>query len=294
MDTGLLMVVLNKFMGIFPFIAVGFGLAFLYKLIADRITPYDDTNQLRAGNFAVGLDRGGALLGIMLAAGGGLIAEPGAGYWGHLWMFTVAGLVAVGLFICVCYYVINRVILWKVKSAEQISNENQAVAIVHFCAYISLGIIMSASFGRGNSGFLNGVLSAPLFTVLGIAVFVTIYLVYSLWRRRQGLSADKVIGQGDWPAAIDLGSTMVAMSLALWFAIASDFDGWTVKLVVFGLAAAVNVVTVIIVRFFASILLARELRPAKGEPYKGNAAQSVLIGLVTIGLVLTTGMVAFV
>lgn len=250
--------------GILPYLLIAFGLLLpLFKLVHDWITPIDDDQALKDGNPAAGTNRGGAYLGFLVAMSGSLILSEESSYLRDLTMFLLDGFIALGVF-AVAHYVFDWTMLKKVNNARSILAGNGAVARAELCAYVSLGLIMSASFSGGGQGVLAGMANAILFSAIGIAVLVGVYTVYDiLWRWRENCDIDKQIGDGNMAAATDAGSLMLAMSITLWFSISGDFTGWWNDIASFAVAALSSVLAVSIGRGLAVLVLTRGLSSTK-------------------------------
>lgn len=315
MENEVVNAVFQGWIGILPFLGVILALCFAFRLIHDRISPQNDKEETGLGKLAVGLSRGGAYLGFILATCGSLIMS-GESYWTDLRMFAIDGVIALGVFAAACY-VFDWVILRKVNNAEQICLNNVPVGFVEFCAYVSLGLIMCGSFAGGGASFGRGIASAILFSGLGLGTLVVIYWVYSIFWRK----LDKQIEQGNLAAAIDVGSLMLGMSFALMLSIIGDFTGWANDIMFYFIAAASSVLSVAVARVFASVVVAvgprvlatavvvgqaaksdtvlspDELSEQIKEHVKanrhGNVARSAIIGSLTVGFGIVAGLRTF-
>jgi uncharacterized membrane protein YjfL (UPF0719 family) len=276
------------FVGIVPYIAAAFVLLFIFKLVHDLITPFKDHEELVRGNAAAGINRGGAYLGFLIAASGSLILSEHT-YLVDLGMFMLDGVVAVVVF-ALAYYAFDHVILWKVNNSEAIQQGNKAVAVLEACAYVALGLIMSASFSGGGQSVLMGLASAVLFSAIGLGTLMAVYVMYDVLRRLFGsYNIDKRVGQGSMTAAIDAGTLLLAVSITLWFSISGDFTGWGSDLLSYAVAAAASIVAVSMGRVIALMTLARGLQRSDD-----NVARASIVGFVSIGIGFLAGLVTFV
>jgi len=281
-------------LGILPHLVLAFLVLLpLFKLVHDKITPIDDDAALRAGNAAAGINRGGAYAGFLIAMSGSLILSEETSYLSDLGMFLLDGVIALGVF-AAAHYAFDWVILKKVNNARAILGGNVAVAIVELCAYLSLGLIMSASFSGGGQSIWAGMASAVLFSAIGLGTLMGVYAAYDAgWRWRRHCDVDKQIGDGNVAAAIDAGSLMLAMSITLWFSISGDFTGWWNDIASFAVAALSSILAVSIGRGLAVLVLARGLGSTGSGLHHGNVAKSAIVGLSAIGAGLVAGLVTF-
>jgi putative membrane protein len=281
------------YLKIFPFLGAAFVLLFIYKVVHDRLTPFDDYAEMERGNAAAALTRNGAYLGVLVAMSGSLIMSDQS-YINDLLMFLLDGVVAIAVF-TVASHVFDWIIVFRVNNSEQIQQGNLAVALVEACAYMSLGLIMSASFSGEGAGLVTGLLSAVLFSLIGLGTLSAIYLVYAVyWRRHHGAHRiDDEVGAGHMDAAVDCGSLLLAMSITLWFSISGNFTGWANDIKSYAVASGASVIAVAISRVFARILLSRHTDPFIEGSSSGNVAKSTTIGMVSIGIGFVVGLVTF-
>lgn len=279
------------FIGILPFVAVASVLWVIYKTIHDRLTHYDDKAELSAGNTAAGLARAGAYLGVGIAASGSLIGseEP---FWFDLLMFLIDGLVAIGVF-TVASFVLDAVILRKIRNADHIVAGNMAVAVLEASALVSLGIIMSAAFSGGGQNILAGLGSAVLYSFIGLATIALIYLAFcGLYRLVHKCVVEKEIKQNNVGLASEAGGVLLGMSITLWFSISGDFTGWLNDFVSYAIAAGSSVLAVGVAWFLSGRLLTG-VPSVKDGTHLGNVAIGVIKMFALMGFGLIAGLVTF-
>jgi len=274
-------------LGIIPYLAVALGLLFIYKVLHDSITHYDDRAELLRGNTAVGLTRAGAYLGVVIAMGGSLINSD-LPWFIDFGMFALDGVLAVGVFTAASF-AFDWVILWKNNNAKQVEAGNKAVAIIEACAYISLGIIMNASFSGSGGGFWTGMLSAMVFSTLGLGTLLVIYLVFvRLYHWRYRCKVEQEIENGNVAMAIETSGVLLAMSITLWCSISGDFRGWIVDILSYGVAALSSVVAVGLAWFISG----RIFTGVPSVDTDGKHAQNRAIALIRMFLLLAWGLTA--
>lgn len=281
------------FGGILPFIAAGFVLMFVFRLIHDRITPFDDQAEMKAGNVAVGLNRAGGYLGVWIAISGSLILSEES-YWTDLGMFLLDGVIAIGVF-TIAAYVFDWIILPRINNAGEVAGGNKAVGLLEACIYVSLGFIMCGSFAGGGANLLTGILSAVAFGLTGLATLMVVWLGYNLvWRKIDPkCSIDRYVAEDKLGAAIDAGSLLLAMGVTIMFSIIGDFSGWGQDFLSYAIAVVASMLAVTVGRVIASLTLTRGTSFNKAGEHHGNLAKSLTIGFVSIGVGLLSGLVTF-
>ena len=276
-----------------PYLVVLAALLLLYKVLHDWITPYDDRAFMAEGNKAVAITRAGAYLGVAIAAIGSLISGDEQPYWLNVGTFVIDGIIAIFV-MTTAVFLFDRVIIRKVKNSERIVEGNVAVGLMEACAYISMGLITSASFSGGGLPFWQGILSAILFSFVGMATLAVIYLTYCLfWRQFKQCDVDSQIGRGNLAAAIDAGTLLIAMSITLWFSISGDFTGWGTDLGAYALAVLSSTLVVPVGRVVVGYYLTAGLQTTTCDSHHRSVARSLIVGFVSIAIGLMLGLIQF-
>lgn len=275
-------------------IVIGLGLLFVFRLLFNRLTPYDDAKVKQRGGDAAKaarITRLGAYLGYATAVAGSFVMSRQT-YWTDVMMFVLDGLVALGVF-AAAYYVIDLTILRKINNAGEIEKGNTAVAKVEFCAFLALGIIMNASFaGGGDRSMVSGFGSAALFSGIGLLSMMLAYTVYTVGWAIRGCSLDVQILKGNKAAAIEAGSLLLAFSTTLWFSIIGDFVGWADDIKSYLVAAVFSVLIVSASRMLASLLL-RNMGRTQKSVHHGSVTKATIVGLVSIVAGLGAGLYVY-
>ena len=282
---------LMGFVGILPYIVAVFLLWMTYKFIHDRLTHYNDDDQIKANNEAAGLNRGGAYLGVGIAASGSLIGNDLNYLEGIMW-FIVDGLAAIAVFTAASF-AIDAVLLRRIRNATHIEAGNKAVATVEAAAMISLGVITCASFSGGGQEPLPGLGSAVLFSVLGVALLAGTYLLFGfLYNLRHKCDVEREIESGNTAMAKEVSGFLLAMSVTLWFSISGDFTGWINDIASFFIAAAASLTSVSLAWFLSGRLLSSTPSIIGGVHQRNDTAASLkLAAMVAFGLI--AGLVTF-
>lgn len=254
----------------------------LVQPVAERVFDSRwEGEALKARNDASGVNRAGAYLGIVLALALSQLGSNGKGYWLSYGNFVASALITIVTFM-IAHHILDRVVVRRVDNSGLVSQGNMAVALTESAAYVSIGLVIGGSFaGGGDSSFWSGIGNALLFSVLGTAVLMAFYTVYTLAWKRFRVDVDARIGEkpaGHIPSAIDAGSVLIAVAFTLFFSIAGDTTGWIDDIVHFFVAVAASTVLVPAGRFVAGKL------DSVFDRQSSELGRSLLIGVITIGI----------
>lgn len=264
-----------------PFLGIAAVLMLIFRVVFDKLTPYNDRQVAKSGNKAARLTRRGAYLGYIVAIAGSLIMSKQP-YKADLMMFALDGVVALAVFV-VMYFAADLVILQRINNATEIEKGNVAVATVEFCAYLALGVVMNASFaGGGDRSVASGMLNAALFSAVGLLTVMAVYTVYTIGWSLRGCGLDNQVRLGNRAAAVEAGSLLVAVSVALWGSIIGDFTGWANDLKTYAIAMIYGVVAVSTGRLFASLVLTRNMGRTRRGKHHGSMRKAKIVGLTSI------------
>ncbi len=274
---------------------IGLGLLFVFRLVFNRLTPYDDMKVKQNGGRAAKaarITRFGAYLGYAIAVAGTFVMNHEPSFWGTVGMFAADGVVALIVF-AIAYYAIDLTILRRINNAGEIEKGNTAVARVEFCAFVALGIIMNASFaGGGDSNVAAGFASAALFSAIGLLSVMAVYTVYTMGWAIRGCSLDTQVLKGNKAAAIEAGSLLLALALTLWFSIVGDFVGWSDDIKSYAVAAIFSVAVVSVARSVTSLALIKMGRTQKSV-HHASATKASIVGFVSIVAGLGAGLFVY-
>lgn len=283
---------LMGFVGILPFIAVAFVLWLIYQFIHDRLTHYDDVAEIKSDNVAAGINRAGAFLGVGIAASGSLIGNDRSFGEMLLWFF-VDGLAAIVVF-TIAAFAVDAVFLPRIRNADHILAGNKAVGVVEAAAYIGIGIITCASFSGGGQDVWPGLLSATLFSYLGLGLVVGAFALFCLaYRALYKCDVREQIKHGNVAMAIEVGGVLLAMSVTLWFSISGDFTGWLNDIAYFFIAAISSMASVSLAWFLSGRLLSRTPSIVKDEQTgRGIHQRNIAAAIIKMGAMGAFGLVA--
>lgn len=277
--------------GYLPFLAVALAVTFVFSLIHNKITPFDDKAELQSKNVPAGLVRGAAKLGILIAASGSLIMSDHP-YWTDLGMFAADGLTAAVFVFAPASFVLDKVILPHHDNAVQVRDRNMAVAIAEAGSYVALGILMLSAFAGDGGGFWIGMISAVMWSWIGFAVLMAGVMIFKLRYRRRGCPVEEQLVAGDLGVGIAVATVAVATSLILSFSIIGDYEGLSTEIPSFAIAAASSLLAIAVIQFAVEQIYARKI-VFDGRTYLGNPASEMVTGNILLGMSFIVGLLTF-
>jgi uncharacterized membrane protein YjfL (UPF0719 family) len=288
-------IVFQGFVGIIPYLLIIGVLVYLFKVLHDWLTKYDDDGEIRSRNFAVGLNKGALYLGLILAMTGSLLSTQDS-YLLDLAVFALEGVIAVAVQ-TLASFIFDKVILPHIDNRKEIGEGNVAVAVVEAAGHLGLGFIMLSSFAGDSTASLGrDLLSGLVFSGLGLATLVLIYWLFSLlYKRIRKHSVGVEIANGNIAMAIEAGGVILAMSIVLGFSIIGDFVSWEYDILSYFLAALSAVLVVAIVQVISWFVFIRgtAIRTSDGS-HAANYASATVNGFLLTGAGVVSGLVTFV
>lgn len=259
------------------YVAAALLLLLVYAAVLN-LFRYRDADYLNTNNPAPIVQRGGRYLGLSIAMGGALVGMTSQ-FTESLGLFLIDGVLALAVFIALIY-VLDFITLWRIDNTRLVLGGNVAIAIVEAAASVALGLIMAASFVGEGPGLVNGLISAVVFSALGLATIALVYWGYELLTR---WNLEEEIQRDNRAAAIDVGGFILSMGLVLFFSIRGDFTGWFSDLTSYGIAAFIGIVLLMAVRGLIDLLLLREHSLLRDHAHHANMAVALLIGFISVG-----------
>ena len=217
----------------FSFALVGILFIFLAKRLDDwRTKEFDDDRHIDDGNVAVGLRRAGLYLGIAIAMSGAL-SGPSAGFWPDLLHLGVDGLIITG-FLFSARFINDFIMMGHLDNDVECIKEftlpdgrtiigNTAVGTVEAAMYIATGFILKGSLSGGGGTFVQSLLSALLYFIIGQAVLLIFGFLYELVTP---FNVREEIRKNNLAAGIGLGGILIALSIILMASLSGPFTGW--------------------------------------------------------------------
>lgn len=223
------------------FIIIAFLYIRLAKFISDRKAMKKglDANLsiLNSNNMALALRRSGLYFAIGLGMFGA-IAGPSRGFWLDTGLLLIDGALVVA-FIFIAQAINDKQVLRHMDNTQAIKDKNLAVGYTEFGAYIATGLIAMASF-QGEGG---GIISSLVFFVFGQVLLVIATKVYEKFTSWNVISE---VANGNAGAGMMLGGIMIAISIAIFGAIAGDFNSWATDIPNFLVSAIMAILFLVI------------------------------------------------
>ncbi|MBT8226762.1 MAG: DUF350 domain-containing protein [Dactylosporangium sp.] len=197
--------------------------------LINRITSFDDHHALfEERNTAYALQRAGLVFGQALALTSLINYRSSNDLSDFAWLIG-GGIWITGLLLGL------RIVAPMIINAGSTELERTvSVGLVRGSFYAASGLVIGAGLSGWAPSLATGLASTFVFTVLGIAVLIGVYVgnghlpPYRLSAR---------IREGNVAAAFIASGFMIALGLVLRYAIAGDFEGWGQGLVEFTLTA---------------------------------------------------------
>ncbi|RYG17772.1 DUF350 domain-containing protein [bacterium] len=197
------------------FVAVALVLMMVAKLIADRLTRYDDDAEIREGaNGALALRRAGMYLGLAIGLGGALLHLPAGGMLGpDLSTFALYGGSVVVLML-VAQVLNEAVMLRGMNTHDAIKGNNLAVGTVEFGQFVATGVIAAGAL-TGDGAFWTSALFMALGQV-GLLLGFVLYARFVKWSVREELAG------GNVAAGLLVGARLIALGVIVSGSISGD------------------------------------------------------------------------
>jgi len=198
----------------FLYFALGLLLLLLAKPIKGLTTRYNLSAQITgADNKAVAVATAGYLFGVLLVIRGVMLAgsDPALSVWRDLGSVVLWS--AISLLLLLCSAWINRKFLLREFDVhkELLQDRNVGTAAVLAATYIGTAMIIAASIsGSSGQGFVQELLEALLYFVIGQIGFILLGVVY---KHFCGYDVHAAIEQDNAAAGISFGATLIAMAI---------------------------------------------------------------------------------
>ncbi len=273
---------------------VGICFIWLVKKVDDwRTKDFDDDVHIDDGNVAVGLRRAGLYLGIAIALSGA-IGGASSGFWMDLLQLLFDGLIITG-FMFSSRFINDFIMLGHVNNDAECIREfatpdggktigNTAVGMVEAGMYIATGFILSGAISGTGGTFIQGILSAILFFILGQ---ITLLVFGLLYETITPFNVRDEIKDNNLAAGIGLGGILVALGIILMGSIAGPFTGWKTDIISFCIYAVFGIAMLLVFRIVVDRFLLPTTNIATEVKEDRNVAalavvQSVMIAVAII------------
>lgn len=246
----------------FIYVIVGIFFIWLVKKIDDwRTKEFDDDVHIDDGNVAVGLRRAGLYLGIAIALSGAMDGSS-KGFFLDLIQLLIDGFIITG-FMFSSRFINDFIMLGNINNDEECiktftapdgtqATGNTAVGVVEAGMYIATGFILNGAISGTGGTFVQGIVSAVLFFIVGqmaLLIFGFLYELITPYNVRNEI-------KGNNPAAgIGLGGILIALGIILMSSISGPFTGWASDMASFVIYAVYGIVMLLIFRVVVDKLL---------------------------------------
>jgi uncharacterized membrane protein YjfL (UPF0719 family) len=268
----------------FIYAVVGIAFIRLVKLIDDRRTrDFDDDKHIDDGNLAVGLRRAGLYLGIAIALSGAM-GGSSRGFFLDIIQLLVDGLIITG-FMFSSRFINDFIMLGNINNDQECVKTfmqpdgtrkvgNTAVGMVEAGMYIATGFILNGAVSGGGGTFIQGILSAVLFFILGQMALLVFGFLYELITP---FNVRNEIKKNNLAAGIGLGGILIALGIILMASISGPFTGWGSDVAGFAVYAVYGIVMLLIFRAVVDRILLPTTNIAVEIEQDQNVAAMVLV-----------------
>lgn len=262
--------------------AISLVFIFIAKLIADKLTPYDDDHEIEENsNISMGFRRAGLYVGMAIAMAGALGGNGANGsFLKDIGLLAIDGLIIIPL-IFIGRYVNDVFIIGTTKNDEAVRSGNIAVGLAEFGTFIATGLVINGSLsGEGRSLWLD-VQSTVAFFVLGQVIFVALTKLYQKSKHYDVVSE---ISSGNASAGVALAGMLIALGFIMRTSIAGSFTGWMSDIASFAASAAMGIMIILILRKIIDFLFLPNTTQEIEIKRDKNVAALVLTESLVVGL----------
>jgi len=265
----------NVYLLVFVYVILTMVFLFIAKMIADRLTRFDDDLAIQQeGNIAVALRRFGLFLGLGVAMtgvmGGGLSKLD-------MTTYILDGGIAILLFFF-AHYVNDYLLVPGISNNDLIKEGNVSTGLVEAGSFLATGILLSGAFA-GEEGPL---LSAVIFFLLGQSFLV---IAVKINQKVYRFNVAACLREKNISAGVTVAGLLVSYSLILRATIAGSFTGWAESLGYFFASALTGIVGLFIFQRLIGFVFLAKIR-ITDEIKQSNTAAAILVQGITITLAL--------
>jgi uncharacterized membrane protein YjfL (UPF0719 family) len=281
---------LAEFQGI-AYIVISFAILFLAKKLQDAAVKshFNADHEIEEeSNMAVGLRRGGMYLAIAFALYGAIKGANG-GFLSSVTILVVDG-VFILLVLALGKVIADKIILPHVDNSAEIAKGNKAVGFTEMGLFMATGLIAAGSFTGQSPSFLQGMVSAVVFFILGQIVLV---IGAKLVEVITHFNIHKQVAEGNTSAGIFFGGSLLILGVILNQAIAGDSLGWALDLTGFGISSVKGFLCLIIFKWAADwLFLPNTTIAIEVERDKNEAAMIVTVSvMLSVALLIVAAVV---
>ncbi len=204
--------------------------AFALWFIRNAITPQDDHAELRQGNVALAIERGGYLLAQAVAMVYAISGSYDPDDVGGSFALIAGKAVYIIVMMVILGFVVDWATLPNVPNNSLLLKGNKAVATAMAGSYLGLGFVVGASTVGTAKSLSQTILASVAFAALGLATVVVVIRLYiflsSKSYRSAGSNFYKEIEGDDLLPAIDLASLVISTAALVSIGVAGDMTSW--------------------------------------------------------------------
>lgn len=246
----------------FIYVVVGIFFIWLVKKVDDwRTKEFDDDVHIDDGNVAVGLRRSGLYLGIAIALSSAL-GGSSKGFFLDLIQLLIDGLIITG-FMFSSRFINDFIMLGNINNDQECVKSfvqpdggkivgNTAVGMVEAGMYVATGFILNGALSGAGGTFIQGIVSAVVFFILGQLALLIFGFLYELITP---FNVRDEIKNNNLAAGIGLGGILIALGIILMSSISGPFTGWANDLLSFVIYAVYGILMLLIFRAVVGKLL---------------------------------------
>jgi len=281
------------------YVIVGIFFIWLVKKIDDwRTKDFDDDVHIDDGNVAVGLRRAGLYLGIAIALSGA-VGGASNGIILDLIQLLIDGLIITG-FMFSSRFINDFFMLGNINNDKECIKPfelpngtkvigNTAVGMVEAGMYIATGFILNGAVSGSGDTFVQGLISAILFFIVGQMTLLIFGLFYELITP---FNVREEIKKNNLAAGIGLGGILIALGIMLMASISGPFTGWVNDLTSFGIYALFGISMLLIFRVVVDKLLLPTTNIATEVKEDQNVAALVVVesAIIAVAIIIAFSM----
>lgn len=250
-----------------------------YQLFHPKIQVKNEL--VEKDNLAFAIAHAGYFTGILLAVGSAIIG-PSHGLLQDLFDISTYGLMAIVL-MNFSTIITDKVLLSRFSVRKEIvEDQNAGTGVVEAANAIASGLVlMGAVTGESETG-MPGYVSALMFWAIGQAAVILIAWVYNLIT---SYSIHEEIEKDNVAVGIGFAGAIIAIANLVRYALAGDFESWSVTFTNIGFEIILGLILLPIVRFLTDKILlpGQKLTDELVNQEKANVGAGIIEAFAYIG-----------
>ncbi len=237
----------------FAYLANAFVLFLIGKISYQLFHPKIQVkNELvEKDNFAFAIAHTGYFIGILLAIGSAIIG-PSHGLYNDLFDITTYGLLAI-ILLNISTIITDKILLSKFSVRKEIiEDKNEGTGAIEGANAIASGLVLMGAVTGENETGMNGYVSALLFWAIGQVAVILIAWMYNLITK---YNVHEEIEKDNVAVGIGFSGAILAIANLVRYALAGDFESWTVTFTDVGFEIGLGLILLPVVRFLTDKIL---------------------------------------